>query len=354
MKKGKISNITNFFLTKCLFISSLILILFSAPVTAEGADPYTAAELRQAMVIIMESIENAAGLEPHASKLISELSDEEVETIYGPIENKEQIIEAAQQIIDRIELAEEAGLSEGLAPTTLSLAVTTAFPPNYPSGVDYAFLLLLGLIDSPDDRCDGQGYENYKAVLVGAEKALLIGDAACTVAGCDPTGIACASVCISVEATKLGFLTARLPIDACDAQGGDVDSAEIEAAYENGVSSLANDASIDGDLTTHDTQMKQQLTTHDTQMKQQLTTHDTQMKQQLTTHDTQMKQQLSTHDSDIKQQISDHDAAMNQRFSDLEAAMNQRFGQVDAQLQEIIKLLKTPQGKRPGWNEQDW
>ena len=43
-----------------------------------------------------------------------------------------------------------------------------------------------------------------------------------------------------------------------------------------------------------------------------------------------------------------------EKIADLEENMNRRFDSVDEKLLEIIKLLKTPPGRRPGWNDQSF
>jgi hypothetical protein len=324
MEKNKMSRFIKYYLIKYLFISSLILTFFAAPVTAEQEGASNAAEVQKAFYNIIATIEEAAGLEPKASILIANMSDEAVEEVYGSLENQEQLIISAQQIMDRVESTKVALAEKEVVPTEkldsnmLELSSTGSFPPNYPStqSTAYAFLSLLGLIDSVDDRCGGDGFENYKSALVGAEKAMVVADSICTVVACDPTGIGCAIYCGAVKVAELAVLTARLPIDACKEHEGGVDSAETEAGFENSVSIL-------NDLAANDSAIKD-------------------LEQQLSTHDSDINQQLSTHDSDIKQQISD-----------LDATMNQRLDQVEAQLEKIIRLLRTPQGRRPGWNERE-
>jgi len=322
---------------KHLVVFSLLMALCSAPVIAEQESTYSAAKVRDAMVSALASIEDAAGLEPAASQAMSGLDDEVVETLFSSMANKEEFITSAQQTVDRIQSA-RAGLAEGQAGipkrplrSLESLAGTPPFPPNYPSGVSYEVILLLGLVDSPDDRCGGPGFEAYEAVLAGAEAALAIGDAACSVAGCDPTGIVCVSVCGAVEAVKLAVLTARIPIDACASHGRGVDSAEIEAGYENGLSTLsdlaAHDANINGDLAAHDANIDGDLAAHDANIDGDLAAHDANIDGDLAAHDARITDQLSTHDSDIKALLAD----------------------IVANQEEIIKLLKTPQGRRPGW-----
>lgn len=278
---------------KHLFVFSLLVGLCSGPVIADEKSTYSADEVRQAMVNALAGIEQAAGLLPEASLAISELDDEVVEILFSSMPNQDEFMAASREIVSRVENARasiaagQPGILKRQLRSVRGLTGTSPFPPNYPGGISYETILLLGLVDSPDDRCGGPGYEAYEAALAGAEAAMAIGDAACEVAGCDPIVVFCLSTCGAVETVGLGVLTARVPIDACAAHGGGVDSAEIEAGYENGVSIL-------GDLAAHDVRITDQL---------------------------------SAHDADIKALLTN----------------------ILANQVEIIKLLKTPQGRRPGW-----
>jgi len=285
------------------------------------------------MTNVLAGIEKATGGEPKASKAISEISDEAVETIFNSMGDKEKFISSAQQILNRID-------SAGAGPTVAAAGVskaplriqgssnTTPFPPNYPpeGSVPFAFLYPLGLVQTVDDRCDGQGLEYYKAFLAGAETAMVVaesackaGNAACTASACLPVVclvvcIPAESLCIATEAANLLVLTLKIPIKLCDAQEAAVNSAEIEAGYENGVKTLGALGS-QGDTIDN--------------LVNALAAHDANIDGDLAAHDIRIKNQLSTHDTDIKGLLST----------------------ILANQAEIIKLLKTPEGKRPGWNK---
>lgn len=61
----------------------------------------------------------------------------------------------------------------------------------------------------------------------------------------------------------------------------------------------------------------------------------------LNEHDTAIKAQVEQHDTDIKVQVNQHDIDIKARLDEIE-------GKVDY----ALKLLVTPQGRRPSWNEQ--
>ena len=302
---------------KRLIVFSLLVGLCSGPVIAKEESAYSPNEVRQAMVDALVSIEQAAGLLPEASLAISELDDEIVEMLFSSMPNQGEFMAASQEIVSRVANARaRLGAGQRIVKRPLrsvkSLTGTPPFLPDYPGGINYETILLLGLVDSPDDRCGGPGYEAFEAALAGAEAAVAIGDAACEVAGCDPIVVFCLSTCGAVETVKLGVLTARVPIDACAAHGGGVDSAEIEADYENGVGILGDLAAQSGAIDN---------------LAIALAAHDASIKSDLAAHDANIDGDLATHDADIKALLAN----------------------IVANQEEIIKLLKTPQGRRPGW-----
>ena len=301
---------------KCSVVFSLLMVLGSVPAMAEKVETYSAAEVHRAMFDAISAIEEAAGLEPRASWALAEMSDETMELVFASIANKEQFVSSARQVVGRIEAARVAlvgnnppGQIDG-TDSWPTLAATAPFSPDYPGSLDaaYGVALALGLVSFPSDRCGGEGLDIYADVLVGAEGAMAIGDAACSVAGCDPSGAICLAGCLAVEGVKLAVLAAKVPLIACEAHERNVDSAEIEAGYENTVSILydlaAHDANIDGDL--------------------------------------------AAHDANIDGDLAAHDARILARLDALEAMLTD----VLANQAEIIKLLKTPQGRREGWNKQ--
>lgn len=299
--------------TERIFVFSLLITLTafcSGPVLALDEDPGPA-EIQEAMVNALYSIEEVAGLEPEASQAMAELDYKVVELLFSSLQYKSEFVASAEQVVDRIQRAQDA------MPDMPDFSASKAFSPNYPTGASYSVALLFGLVDSPDDRCGGEAFEVYEAVLAGAEAAMAIGEAACSVGGCDPTGIGCAIVCGAVEVVKLAVLTARIPLDACAAHSVGVDSAEIEADFENGLSIL-------GSLDSQNDAIEE--------IANALADHDANIDGDLAAHDARIRTQLNTHDSEIKAMIQD-------------VLTNQ---------EEIIKMMKTPEGRIPGWKKEGY
>lgn len=302
---------------------------FHPPVAIE--EPVDSPEAaRDAMVQTLISIEQAMGLSSEASQGIDDLDATMVNELFSPMKNRQEFINAAANVRNWI-------LEAGPATGENGTRSTDSFPfsPNYPTGASYQVALLFGLVDSPDDRCGGPDFDNYEAFFDGVNETMRLADAACLVAGCDPTGIGCGIACGAVEVTKQAFLTAAIPLNACKAHGEGVDSAEIEAGFENSVRILsdigdqksalddlaaalaAHDANIDGDLMAHDAA---------------LAAHDANIDGDLADHDARIAAQVSLHDADIKALLAN----------------------ILANQAEIIKLLKTPEGRRPGWNKEGY
>jgi hypothetical protein len=281
------------------------------PMRADNGNVHSPEQFRNTMVELLEGIEEASGLNDDASRAFIEATPEDIETIYGFWGYKNLFFEAVPNVVEQIELAKERSLTRKLFDPKTETASKLMQPsaasspvyPDYPTGAAYTLLEALGLVSVPGQRCGGQALENYKAAMFGAETAIFLGEAACSAAGCDPSGAICISICGPVELVKIGVEAAVLPLKLCKDLDGDIDSAEISADYENGVSILS-------DLATHDGN--------------------------LSLHDTRMESQLSIHDGEIKDKL---DIIMGNQDT------------IIANQTEIIKLLKTPEGKRPGWNK---
>lgn len=216
-----------------------------------------------------------------------------------------------------------------------------AYPPYTGAYWDHILgqLVAEGLVTVNSDRCDvavwdDLWFEWYVQKIIFRDLW-----AVCTTAGCDPLGIVCAFTCIAVEAAETVLEISELPIVRCEIQDQSVDSAEIEAAYENTVlllqgqsssgSSLqsiqfqlqtvaadldahddslsAHDASVgsalvdlDADLQTHELEMSGQLMSHDLNIDGDLAMHDANIDADLSQHDTGVRTELADHDTDIK------------------------------------------------------
>jgi len=146
-----------------------------------------------------------------------------------------------------------------------------------------------------------------------------------------------------------------------------IGAAEVSATWEGlktvhgNVQHVHDDlATIDSDLTSHDTDIKLQINTLDTDISLQLSTHDSDINSQLSTHDTDINSQVATHDTDIKSQVAIHDTDLKFLLATHDADIKARLGEIQgtvdenqrlltitmARQAEILRLLITPSGQR--------
>jgi hypothetical protein len=304
-------------------LSLLVAVPFAAAAPAVQAQATGPAELKQAMVRVLEGIEAATGREPRASQGIAALSDDVFADLYGEMD-AEPFIFAARRITDRMDVARSAWARGEFEPATADdltaawAAASSPYSPAYPDATPYyAYLRLLGIIDSADDRCEAEWLTYYGAFVFGAQETLNYFERMCAMATCDPVGFVCAAFCIPVETAKIALMAAREPLDLCDNHAKGVDSAEIEAGYENTKRILADLAAQESAVDAFTAA---------------LAAHDANIDGDLAAHDARLHAQLATHDTDIKALIA----------------------RLLANQAEIIKLLKTPEGRRPGWNREGY
>ncbi len=69
-------------------------------------------------------------------------------------------------------------------------------------------------------------------------------------------------------------------------------------------------------------------------------------------HDASVKTKIDQHDTDIKSVVDAHDVSIKATVEQHDVDIKLRLDSVSGQLDNVIKLLLTPQGQRPGWNRQ--
>lgn len=305
---------TSFIVGTCLLCMAVL------PINAQS---YTPEEVQQGMSGILYEIEQAAGIGHEASEGISRLDEQSKKALYDAVDDKAKFINAVNSAMQRIEAAKTAPLEAPESSTVPApeASAATPFTPNYPPTYSAAYNIVktLGLTSSNEERCDGVGLEIYEDTFYAAEKVADVGDAACTLAGCDPTGIGCAIVCGVVETYKLAVLVAKIPLDSCDKHSAGVDSAEVEAGYENSTGTLDD---LSASLSNQNTILNNQNVILLNQ-------------QNFTT-------------------ILDNQAIIINNQNTILLNQQGSLANQEAILEnqdEIIRLLNTPQGKRPVWNE---
>ena len=201
-------------------------------------------DTRQALLDWALSMENAFDLSPRASVAISEVAPEVLQAYLDVLgDSEEEFLHAMERVVTRLNTDMAAGYDDVGAPRRESQGVlgilpgVSPFAPAYPGSVQYNSGVIGVINNIPlltatnQDRCSG--LEDYLVVFYFVQKVLREADSLCVVAGCDPTGVVCAIVCGALELASIALEVAAIPVELCDIHAGNVNSAEIEAAYEN-------------------------------------------------------------------------------------------------------------------------
>jgi hypothetical protein len=331
---------------KLLIALSMVVVIgaHSLSLAQSAEEDVTLSEVQAAMIDHMNLIGR--------SDIVAQMEDLDYDSwmvIYDSMPTKLMYLNAVGSMRQR---AIESGSSltpgiSAVSPGISAVSPALLFSPAYPSGTDYlAYTATLPglslLFDSPDigtetgtsltdERCDAHGEGGLRIATHVLVFVTIATDATCAGVGtfaCIPYGIAAAASYAS-----------EIVLQQCNYQTALVDSAEIEAAFENTVGIIRTSNNIDT-VINNETNF-----TSDAELavlQNQLTTHDTTIKNNLSTHDTTIKSNLSTHDTDIKVQLSTHDADVKSLLVALQGAVDVLL----ARQLEVLRLLHTPQGQR--------
>jgi hypothetical protein len=302
--------------------ASLASLLF--PAIAVGADEVSLSEYQD--ILIGYAV--FAGAEGSAAQLEA-LTDEEWQQLYDLTPSPERLAKA----INRLQIAardsvtdDQLVVSQAIDP---NVTVMGEFEPDYPNtdrsseecitspDTCYAFyiqpaaLLQFFAPDSGeagihDNRCDEEAEADARTTHIDLH-VLAIGAQFL----CDTAFVLCAG---AGAAWGLDFAAEEFVV-ACEAQTGNVDGAEIEAAYEN-TRTILDQANGMTSILSNETNF----------------TDDA---------------ELASHESTILGTLtSQHDALNAQLIS-----IKTQLARQQTQLRRITKLLNTPPGRRPKWNK---
>lgn len=312
--------------------------------------PVAAVEGRVSMAEFRDALTTFAytvGIDEPTAQRLDGLSEDSWVELYRAYPSKRALVSRAAEM-NRILLSNEPSLipSSKFNLRTQAIDLTTGvdgeFEPKYPnmdlgdevcvgSAVEcYAsyirsvqirtlWLLRDPLIDGDeaglqDDRCDDERVTPVRAEHYSAHVAALELQSACDAS---PDFVNIGTCGTALIANLIDYRSEEY-ISTCDLHGGNVDSAETEAVYENSrtILDMSNQIKTDTGLIKIDaTSIKTTINTESN------FTDDS---------------ELSIHNEGVLDAIS---------------ALNDRMTIIDGKLDEVIKLLKTPEGKRPGWNE---
>jgi hypothetical protein len=354
--------------TRARHIASAIALLLitaftSTPAIAQGRDVQPA-EVKMAMYDIVRIIEKTTRRDSKVSDALLRTDPE----IWRLMPNKQDALTAAAFFRKNDDFAiplEQLRLRSALSnPAPRPPAVgSAAFFPNYP-GEDANNLVLAacgrvtfgdfthrsngvgwiaGAVPPPYDTL---GWTAYKSAMVGAGIAMRIAQLGCTAVAGVP--VVETSVCAAYSIVQLAVDVAMAPLNAANAWDAQIDSAELEAAYRNAVLALGDQSSHDDRMTgAHTAQtnalsaQSSALASHNTA----LTTHDAWVRAKLgdmTGATTTLADDLAVHDAWVRANLVKNNADMKKLLYDM-------LAKLVANQNEIIKLLKTPEARRPGW-----
>lgn len=292
-----------------------------------------AAEVQTAMYDMVKTIEMTLSLDSKASDQVLN-SDP---AIWGMMGNKSQVLRAAQDFrrFRANGLVSRPQLLNSTPPRLMTQFGTAAFEPNYPlPDVNYDVLLLFGLVTLPitSERTnpagwltgvlpppyDQLGWIAYVTAVKTVGETVALAQLACGVATCFPG--ACAIACLPINAMAAAYQVLAIPLKCANAWDQQIDSAEIQAAYENARIVL-------GDLSLVGSNLEDQasaLAAHDAWVRAKML--------EITGSGTALAEALAVHDAYVRATL----------------------GTIVANQLEIIKLLKTPEGMRPGWKKEGY
>ncbi len=184
-----------------------------------------------------------------------------------------------------------------------------------------------------------------------SEQALFVAEAVRELAarGCEQVAVAAgfggntSAACIVTDAVYIAAKEAHNIISFCDAE---VDEAQLEATFLRTEDLFNLGHEISDELANHDMSMQSLISDHDADIKADISQHDADIKASLTQQGIDIINRINEHDNDIKQALSLHDMDIKNMLNQVIA--NQ--GQILINQEEIIQLLKTPSGRRDGWN----
>ncbi len=300
-------------LKKSVWLAVLcVMVLGLSGVWAQSADAPTTNELRLAMADMLRAIERATGVQTDAPEKIMLVEDEAIEGFFASVDSRHEMIALSGRIIERIEFAAMKTSPVG-EKSWSPRGRTTATPPSayavsaaYPGWGEIHFEVArsYGLVEYPWDRCGGDAYEDWKESMFWYQYALDQAQPSCVVASCDPTGVICLIDCAIVQVAQIVLNGLKAGTDACVTHDGNVDGAEIEAAYENGLTQSSGVSDLANDLAVHDAKVDRTIRFHNELTYNNLAHHRAVIEPALELHDVEVKATLDALDQTLATEIA--------------------------------------------------
>jgi len=242
------------------------------------------------------------------------MSSAELEAYYSMFSDPTLFAQANEQADARQVLRQE--LNSLFSPGLLTHAAASGFPPDYPSGGNYATYTAtlpgLGImLAGPTNRTDASAVGGAWIAFDVLEFLALTAQAVCDAALLGAP-VACPLAGVANAAARAD----QVVLQQADYQDALIDGAEIEGAYENTLIIIGQENDLNTDLAAHDLNIDTDLAAHDLNI-------DT---------------DLITHDTDIKALLANLQGAVDENQRLIKITMSRQL--------EIIRLLITPSGRR--------
>jgi hypothetical protein len=147
---------------------------------------------------------------------------------------------------------------------------------------------------------------------------------------------------VAAKIVDAGIRSAFAVLTFCD---DDIDSSEIEGAFERASDVYDQNVDIDGDLVAHDSNIDGDLVAHDSNIDGDLVAHDANIDGDLVAHDSNIDGDLVAHDSNIDGDLVAHDADIKALLATIQGGVDENRQKLD----QLIELLLTAPGRRDGF-----
>lgn len=212
-------------------------VVFPPKPPGEEMDPE---EFRQALITFTGIAGASAQMSSNLPFQIQNLTPEEMQAVYDSFPNPRTFASLADRLLAQTKAArggdhdptgDDTGGVSGIIGV---LPGVNPFDPDYPTSGLLDFLTSLGLASvEEDERCSDDDVEIFATAKIVAEIAAIVAQAACdhiTVILGEGTN---APFCVAAGIANGVKAAAQVVLDACQELTEQVDSAEIEGAYEN-------------------------------------------------------------------------------------------------------------------------
>jgi len=255
---------------------SLLCAMLVSSASAAQTDPISPAEFREKFTEYMSWLDSNTPQNQGLASKVQAMSDEEFQYLYDSFADPDAFIVITEQVMAKAAQAQAASGPRGFT-LQQALPATMLYSPAYPSGSVYdtwvATLPGLGLLSDSDgdgslanERCSTDGESGISIAAGTLTAAAIVGDVACNsivvILGEGTNLPACIAAGILHEAELANDIVAN----QCSSQDGLVDSAEIEAAYENSKLISGQVTGVANQIEVHDTDIKTTLAANQTEL----------------------------------------------------------------------------------------